>query len=101
MQIVHVLVQVKHDFIEDFIAATLKNASESVREAGVARFDVLQQEDDPSRFLLVEVYRSSEAPVAHKSTEHYARWRDEVATMMAEPRSSVKFSNIFPNDDEW
>lgn len=67
----------------------------------MARFDVVQQADDPTRFVLVEVYRTAEAPNAHKQTAHYARWRDTVAEMMAEPRSSVKFSNVFPDDQGW
>jgi autoinducer 2-degrading protein len=101
MLIVHVHVHVKPDCIEGFIAATRDNASHSVREQGVARFDVVQQADDPSRFVLVEVYRTPEAPAAHKATAHYQAWRDAVAGMMAEPRSSVAFSNVFPEDGGW
>jgi quinol monooxygenase YgiN len=80
---------------------TLANARASVREAGIARFDVAQQADDPTRFMLVEVYRTADAPAKHKETAHYATWRDTVAPMMAEPRTSVKFSNIFPDDAGW
>jgi quinol monooxygenase YgiN len=83
-----------------FRDATLANARESVKEPGIARFDVFQQQDDPARFVLVEAYRSSEAPAAHKQTAHYQVWRDTVESMMAEPRSSVKFSNVFPSDNE-
>jgi autoinducer 2-degrading protein len=101
MLIVHVHVHVKPDCIEGFIVATRDNASHSVREQGVARFDVVQQADDPSRFVLVEVYRTPEAPAAHKATAHYQAWRDAVAGMMAEPRSSVAFSNVFPEDGGW
>lgn len=101
MFIVHVNVRVKPEFLEPFKQATLANARASVREPGVARFDVVQQSDDPARFVLVEVYRSAEANAAHKETEHYASWRDTVAPMMAEPRSSVKFANIFPGDEGW
>jgi (4S)-4-hydroxy-5-phosphonooxypentane-2,3-dione isomerase len=101
MLIVHVHVHVKPDYIEAFIAATKENARQSVREQGIARFDVVQQADDPSRFVLVEVYRTPEAPAAHKETTHYQVWRDAVADMMAEPRSSVKFSNLFPADGDW
>jgi len=83
-----------------FRDATLANARESLKEPGIARFDFFQQQDDPARFVLVEAYRSSEAPAAHKQTAHYQVWRDTVESMMAEPRSSVKFSNVFPSDNE-
>ena len=98
MLIVHVHVHVKPEFVEAFRQATLENARNSVQEPGIARFDVIQQTDDPTRFILVEVYRSQEATVKHKETAHYAKWRDTVADMMAEPRTSVKFGNIFPED---
>jgi (4S)-4-hydroxy-5-phosphonooxypentane-2,3-dione isomerase len=101
MLIVHVHVHVKPGCIEAFIAATRDNASQSIREEGIARFDVVQQADDPSRFVLVEVYRTPGAPAAHKETTHYQVWRDAVAGMMAEPRTSVKFSNVFPPDGDW
>ena len=101
MLIVHVFVHVKPDRIDAFKAATLDNARNSVREPGVARFDVIQQQDDPTRFVLVEVYRTADDPARHKETAHYARWRDAVADMMAEPRSSVKYSNIFPGEGGW
>lgn len=101
MLIVHVHVHVRPDQVEPFRQATLENARQSVREPGVARFDVIQQQDDPTRFVLVEVYRTPEAPAAHKETKHYQRWRDAVAPMMAESRSSVKFSNLFPDDGGW
>lgn len=101
MLIVHVHVHVKAEFVDAFREASLANARNSVREPGIARFDVIQQSDDPTRFLLVEVYRTAEAPAAHKDTAHYAKWRDSVAPMMAEPRSSVKFVNLFPGDEGW
>ena len=72
-----------------------------MQEPGIARFDVIQQADDPTRFVLVEVYRTPEAPAAHKETAHYAAWRDTVAPMMAEPRTSVKYANVFPDDEGW
>ena len=81
--------------------ATIENAAHSVREAGVARFDVVQQSDDPTRFVLIEVYRYEPEVAAHKDTAHYAKWRDAVAPMMAEPRRSAKYSNIFPDDSGW
>lgn len=96
MLIVHVHVHVKSECIEAFKAATVANASASVREPGVARFDVVQQNDDPTCFVLVEAYRTPEAPAAHKETAHYATWRDTVAPMMVSPRTSVKFNAIFP-----
>ncbi len=77
------------------------NASASVREPGIARFDVVQQTDDPTRFVFVEAYRTAAAPVAHKETAHYATWRDTVAPMMAEPRTSVKYAGVFPADSAW
>lgn len=101
MFIVHVHVRVKQDDVEAFRAATIANAGASCREAGVARFDVIQQQDDPTRFVLVEVYRSADAAAAHKETAHYAAWRDTVARMMAEPRQGVKYANVFPADGGW
>jgi quinol monooxygenase YgiN len=99
--VVHVHVRVKPEYVEAFKDASLANARESVKEPGVARFDVVQQQDDPTRFILVEAYRSPDAPAKHKETGHYAAWRDAVAGMMAEPRASVKFTNVFPDDTGW
>jgi (4S)-4-hydroxy-5-phosphonooxypentane-2,3-dione isomerase len=101
MLVVHVHVRVKPEAVEAFRQATLANARESLKEPGIARFDVVQQQDDPSRFVLVEVYRTPPASAAHKETAHYQDWRDTVAPMMAEPRSSVKFINLFPEDSHW
>lgn len=101
MQIVHVHVNVKPEFIEAFKQATIANANNSVQEAGVARFDVIQQQDDPTKFILVEVYKTAQAPAAHKETLHYKRWRDTVMNMMAEPRQGIKYTNIFPEDASW
>jgi len=101
MFIVHVFVHVKPQKIDLFKAASLQNARQSVTEPGVARFDVLQQNDDPTRFVLVEVYRTSDDPARHKETAHYQKWRDTVADMMAEPRSAVKYTNIFPDEQGW
>ena len=101
MLIVHVHANVKPEFIDAFQQATIENARASVKEAGIARFDVIQQMDNPSRFILVEVYRTAEAPAQHKETAHYAAWRDKVTPMMAEPRTGVKYSNIFPADEDW
>lgn len=99
MLIVHVHVQVKSDAIQRFKEATLANARESLKEPGIARFDVAQQADDPSRFVLVEVYRDAGAPAKHKETAHYQTWRDAVAPMMAAPRSSVKYDAVFPGEN--
>jgi quinol monooxygenase YgiN len=101
MLVVHVHVHVRAEAIEAFKAASVENARDSVREPGIARFDVIQQADDPTRFILVEVYRTPADPGKHKETAHYARWRDAVATMMAEPRSSAKYANVFPEDAGW
>jgi autoinducer 2-degrading protein len=101
MLIVHVHVLVKSEHVEAFRQATIANARESLKEPGIARFDVLQQQDDPKRFVLVEAYRTADAPAAHKGTKHYAVWRDTVAPMMAETRTSVKFTNVSPDDVEF
>ena len=101
MLVVHVYVHVKQDKIEAFKAATIENAKTSVEEPGIARFDFVQQKDDSSRFVLVEVYRTEDDPARHKETVHYQKWRDTVADMMAEPRSSVKYSNVFPYENGW
>jgi quinol monooxygenase YgiN len=101
MFIVHVFVHVKPEFVEAFKAATLENARNSVQEPGVARFDVIQHQDDPTCFVLVEVYRTQADTDRHKETAHYQTWRDAVADMMAEPRSSIKYANVFPSDEGW
>jgi (4S)-4-hydroxy-5-phosphonooxypentane-2,3-dione isomerase len=98
MLIVQVFVHVLPDAVEAFHAATIENARNSVQEPGIARFDVLQQADDPTRFVLVEMYRSADDPARHKETAHYATWRDTVAPLMAEPRTSIKYANVFPDD---
>ena len=101
MLVVHVHVRVEPESIDEFRAATLENARNSIKEPGIARFDVVQRQDDPTRFVLVEVYRTHEDPAKHKETDHYATWRDTVADLMAEPRSSVKYDNVFPEDAGW
>jgi (4S)-4-hydroxy-5-phosphonooxypentane-2,3-dione isomerase len=101
MLIVHVHVHIRPEYVEDFKAATVENARSSVQEPGIARFDVIQQSDDPTRFLLVEIYRTEDAAAAHKETAHYQKWRDAVAPMMAELRSSVKYGNVYPQDSGW
>jgi autoinducer 2-degrading protein len=101
MYIVHVHIHVKADQVESFKAVTLENAKASLKEPGIARFDVIQQADDPSRFILVEVYRSSEDPARHKETAHYNRWREAAEPLMAEPRTRAVFANLFPDDKGW
>ena len=101
MIVTHVHVHVKADSIEAFKEATIENARQSVQEAGISRFDVIQSADDPARFILVEVYRTAEAPAAHKETSHYQTWRTVVAPMMSEGRTSTQYRNIFPEDAGW
>jgi (4S)-4-hydroxy-5-phosphonooxypentane-2,3-dione isomerase len=101
MLVALVYVHVKSEYLEAFKEVTLENARNSVQEPGVARFDVIQQEDDPTRFVLVEVYRDAEAPARHKETAHYAKWRSVAEDMMAEPRSGVRYQSLFPGDEGW
>ena len=101
MFIVHVFVKVKKEYIEDFKSASIENARNSVKEPGIARFDVIQQLEDPTQFVLVEVYRTTEDPAKHKETSHYKVWRDIVEKMMEKPRSNIKYSNVFPGEKGW
>ncbi len=99
--VVHVHVHVRPDCVDAFKAATRANAEASLKEPGVVRFDVVQQSDDPARFVLVEAYRGAEGAAAHKETAHYGVWRDTVASMMAEPRRSVKYVGLYPEPADW
>ncbi len=101
MFIVHVFIDVKPDFIDAFKEASLANAAASIQEPGIARFDVVQDVDDPTQFVLVEVYRTTEDPGRHKETAHYATWRDTVAPMMNTPRRAMKMNNVYPDDSGW
>ena len=101
MVIVHVHIHVKPEVLDDFIEATIENGRDSVREPGIARFDFIQDLDDPTKFVLIEVYRTPDDPAAHKETAHYDIWREKVANMIAEPRQSVKYANVFPDDQGW
>jgi len=101
MLIVHVFVHVKPGQMEAFEMATIENARNSIQEPGVARFDIIRQQDDPARFVLVEVYRTEQDPGRHKETAHYQKWRDTVTDMMAEPRTSIKYMNVFPDEQGW
>jgi (4S)-4-hydroxy-5-phosphonooxypentane-2,3-dione isomerase len=101
MHIVMVFVHVKPESVDAFRAASLENARNSVQEPGIARFDVVQQQDDPTRFALVEVYRTPDDPPRHRETRHYQVWKDTVESMMAEPRSRAIYTNVFPDDAGW
>lgn len=101
MHIVHVFIHVKPDRLAEFLEATADNALNSIQEPGIARFDFLQQADDPNRFLLVEVYRNEQAVARHKETAHYNRWREAVEPLLAEPRTRIVYRNIAPGDDGW
>jgi len=101
MFIVHVYVHVKPEFVEAFREATIQNAMSSLKEPGIARFDLIQQPDDRTRFVLMEVYRTKEDPARHKDTSHYRKWRDTVEKMMSAPRESIKYENVFPDDSGW
>ena len=101
MNIVLVHVHVKFEMVDAFKQASIENANHSVKEDGIERFDVIQQVDDPTRFILVEVYKTVGASAAHKETAHYLKWRDTVAEMMAEPRQGIKYGNVYPKDSDW
>ena len=101
MYIVHVHIHVKPKFVETFKAVSIENARNSLLEPGIARFDVIQQADDPSRFELIEVYRTPADPAKHKETAHYNKWRELAEPMLAEPRTRTVYENIFPADKEW
>ena len=101
MFIVHVFVHVKGDCIDAFKTASTANATASIKEDGIARFDVIQDLADPTRFVLVEVYYDQHAPARHKETAHYDAWRVTVEPMMAEPRSNIKYTNVSPDTEGW
>ena len=101
MYIVHVFIHVKPEFVEAFKAASLENARNSVQEPGIARFDVIQQADDATRFVLVEVYRTPDDPAKHKETAHYNQWREVAEPMQAEPRTRIVYGNVFPDENGW
>jgi quinol monooxygenase YgiN len=101
MHIVIVQVHVKPESLDAFIAATKINAQNSVKEPGVVRFDFIQEIEDPTRFMLVEVYRSPEDQSKHRETQHYLTWKETVTEMMAEPRIGTRFTNILPLDEDW
>jgi (4S)-4-hydroxy-5-phosphonooxypentane-2,3-dione isomerase len=98
MLVVQVYLKIKEKDILSFIDATKENASKSLKEPGIIRFDVQQNLEDPHQFLLTEIYKNIEATLDHKKTAHYKKWRFSVENMMAEPRYSVKYHKIFPLD---
>ncbi len=101
MHILHVFLHVKPEYVEAFKAATVENARNSVHEAGIARFDVIQQADDPTRFVLVEFYRSNDARTQHRETDHFLMWRDTITDMLVTPLTRTEYVNIFPDEDAW
>lgn len=101
MLVVHVHIHVKPEHVAAFVEETRKNSAASLQEPGIARFDVLQQADDATRFVLIEAYKTADAPAQHKETAHYAAWRDAVADMMQSPRTSVKYQTIAPDEARW
>ncbi len=101
MQIIIVHIQVQPEFIESFKAVSMENARKSIQEPGIARFDVIQQSDEPTRFELIEVYRTTEDPAKHKETEHYNKWRQLAEPMLSEPRTRTIYTNVFPADQDW
>jgi quinol monooxygenase YgiN len=101
MLVVHVHVRVGPEDLEAFLVETRRNAAASLEEPGVRRFDVLQDQSDAGHLVLNEVYVDQSAADAHKQTAHYARWRDAVAGMMAEPRTSTRFAAVFPGESGW
>lgn len=100
MLVVQINIHVKPEAVDAFIAATVENASNSIQEAGIVRFDFYQQADDSNRFTLIEIYRSADDPPKHRETAHYKRWKDSVESMMVEPRSRTEYRNVFPADDQ-
>ena len=101
MLIVAVHARIKPEHVQGFREACLENARNSIQEPGVVRFDVLQQTDDPTRFMLYEVYRSPDDPPKHRETPHYNAWLAKVTDMFAEPRTRQMLSNVFPPDQAW
>ncbi len=101
MLVVVVHIHVKPEYLDAFIEATLENARNSIQEPDIARFDMIQQADDPTRFVLIEAYRTPEGQAKHRETAHYLKWRDAATDMMAEPRTGIKYTNLFPDDRDW
>jgi len=96
MQIYIVNIHVFPNDLDNFIRATIDNVSNSIKEPGIIGFDFIQQIDDPTKFMLFEVYKNDEARNSHKETDHYLRWRESVKDMMVEPRSGLSYKKIYP-----
>ncbi len=101
MFIIHVFCHVKPDKVEEFKASIIENARNSIQEPGIARFDVIQQADDPTRFVLAEAYRSQEDNAKHRETAHYKKWAALATELLAEPRSRIVYNNVFPDEQGW
>ena len=101
MLILQVHIHVKPECLDAFRAATIENARNSAQEPGIARFDFLQLQDDPNRFVLWEVYRTEEAVAAHKLTAHYATCVEAVSDMFVEARTRSWYTSVFPGDEAW
>ena len=101
MLIVHVFIHIKPEHVDAFKEASKENAQNSIQETGIVRFDLIQQRDDPMRFVLVEIYRTKDDTAKHKETAHYKKWRDTVEDMMAEPRYAIWYENLYPDDENW
>lgn len=101
MYIVQVFLHVKPDKVAEFETATVENARKSVKEPLVARFDLARQLDDPTRFILIEIYRSAEGHAQHRATSHYKKWQEVAEPLMVEPRTRIICENVFPEDSGW
>jgi len=101
MLVLLVNIKVKPEMVEEFRRATVDNASNSRKEPGVARFDFCQSGEDPTRFILYEAYRTADGHAQHRETAHYKRWKAAVDLMMAEPRTGLKYTSLFPEDSAW
>ncbi len=100
MIVVLVFIHVKKGSEELFRQASVENAKSSLNEPGFLRFDIIQQEDDPSKFVFCEIYRDAGVPVKHKESQHYLKWRGIVDGIMEETRYSIKYTNVYPADSE-
>jgi autoinducer 2-degrading protein len=97
MNVTLVHMRVKPEYLDAFIEACRLNHEASIQEPGNLRFDLLQDPEDPTRFIFYEAYRTAEVAAAHKQTTHYAIWRDTVAEMMAEPRRGKRMNGLLPS----
>jgi len=93
-----VYIQVKDEFVDEFIRVTIDNHINTIKEPGNIRFDFLSDANDRTKFVLYEVFESDEAIATHKNTVHYLTWRDTVADWMAQPRQGIRHTAITPTD---